>query len=533
MTTTPDAEAPDRLRSLLVSFSTLFGTSGIVLGCFVLLGWRLEGQHLLSAAGLLSLTPITGAVFVMTGFALRLSGEQSAASKRLMLACAGTAFALALLELAGFLGWETGIDALLLHSPFIAARSFVRADLSAVLNSVAISAALLTLDVETRGGHRPAQFLCVIGLALTLMTLGGYGYGLQPLSAQRSAVDVMEVNAALSFALLNLGILFARPDRGLMALALSEEPGGSTVRLLLPAMIIVPTILAWVRILVQKLGYYNTSTGAALFALAASMIYVALILWNASSIDLASKERRRADARTREAAEMKTEFVAIVSHELRTPLTSIKIVIDVVHDDPKLTDAERKNYLSVAKRNVDRLARLINEVLDFQKLEAGREEFNLLPHGINEIVAEVAETFAPVVREKGLELTTVLAPGLPPVVCDRDKISQVLINLTNNAVKFCGRGRVTLRTERADGALRFSVHDEGPGISPEDQKRLFKSFSQVVNSGKAKEGTGLGLAICRKIIEHHDGSIGVESASGKGTTFFFALPYGKERGGRS
>jgi signal transduction histidine kinase len=298
-------------------------------------------------------------------------------------------------------------------------------------------------------------------------------------------------------------------------------------------MIIVPTILAWVRLLVQKMGYYNTSTGAALFALSASMIYVALILWNASSINLASKERRRADARMREAAEMKTEFVAIVSHELRTPLTSIKIAIDVVHDEQNLTDSERKNYLVVAKRNVDRLARLINEVLDFQKLEAGREEFKLLPHGVNEIVAEVAETFAAVVREKGLELTLALEPGLPPVVCDRDRISQVVINFTNNAVKFAGRGRVTLKTQRANGAVRVSVHDEGPGIAPEDRKRLFNSFTQIVASGKAKEGTGLGLSICRKIIEHHDGTIGVESEPGQGTTFFFALPIGREPGTRT
>ena len=148
----------------------------------------------------------------------------------------------------------------------------------------------------------------------------------------------------------------------------------------------------------------------------------------------------------------------------------------------------------------------------------------LLAHNINELISETAETFEPIVRDKGLELKIVLSSAPAIAVCDRDKLCQVVVNLTNNAVKFCEHGRVTLRTELLAKSVRVYVQDEGPGISPEDQAKLFKSFSQVRSSGQSKEGTGLGLAICRKIIEHHNGRIGLESAPGKGATFYFEIP---------
>jgi signal transduction histidine kinase len=515
----------------LEAFAVLSGTSGMVLACFILLGWLLTGRSLLGLAmEFPALNPVTGLVFLAAGLSLRTSLKSDSGGKRLFYASSAVVLFVSILELAGYLGWDTGIDSILVRNSWFHTGVFLRADLSVVLNCTLLGAALASLDVEWRGGVRPAQFLSIAGLAISLMTLGGYGYGLSPLSTRQYSVTFLELNAALACAILHMGILCARAEKGLMVLALNEGPGGSTIRLLLPAMIIVPTALSWVRLFISHAGIRDTALGSSLFALASSLIYIVLILWNASSLNTIARERARVDARMREAAEMKAEFTAIVSHELRTPLTSIKIGIDMVHAEPDMPPDLRHSYLSVAKRNVDRLARLINEVLDFQKLESGKEEFKFLEHDVNEVLAEVAESFRVVAKEKGLEISVDPGADAGKAEIDRDKVTQVLINFTNNALKFAGRGVVTLRSRGTRGDVRLSVEDQGPGISPEDQRRLFRSFTQLRASGKTNEGTGLGLAICRKIIEHHDGRIGVESEPGKGTTFFFTVPRKAARG---
>ena len=229
-----------------------------------------------------------------------------------------------------------------------------------------------------------------------------------------------------------------------------------------------------------------------------------------------------------EAARMKTEFAAMVSHELRTPLAAIKMAIDMTLDGLAGTvSAEQRQLLSKAQNNVDRLARLVTEVLDFEKLETGRMQFDPRACDLNAVLTEVVETFSPVAKSKGLDLVVRPDGGLGDVVCDKDKITQVLVNFVNNAMKFSASGTVTVASTLEEGAARVSVRDEGPGISAEDQAKLFNSFVQLANGSKKAGGTGLGLAICRRIVESHGGRIGVESSPGRGANFFFTLPLRK------
>jgi len=236
--------------------------------------------------------------------------------------------------------------------------------------------------------------------------------------------------------------------------------------------------------------------------------------------------RNMTERRLKAQLDLKSQFISMVSHELRTPLTVIKDSVSVVLDESAgEINTDQRDFLVMAKSNVDRLSRLINNVLDFQKLDAGQMEFNKKENDINEIITEVKQTITSLLKSKELVLKVELAPDLPLLLIDKDKIIQVLVNLVSNAVKFCDEGHVAITTERLDNAVRVTVKDTGIGILEEDLPKLFKSFSQLTSHMTRKtSGTGLGLAISKKIIEEHGGQIWVESVFRKGSTFYFILP---------
>ncbi|MDD1777292.1 MAG: ATP-binding protein [Candidatus Helarchaeota archaeon] len=237
-------------------------------------------------------------------------------------------------------------------------------------------------------------------------------------------------------------------------------------------------------------------------------------------------DSKQAEGALMEAIKEKSDFTSTVSHELRTPLTAIKEGIAIVLDGTAgVLNAEQKDFLSLAKRNVDRLARLINDVLDFQKLEAHKMAFNIQENDINELVKEVHHTMAPLADKKSLGFALKLEEGLPRVKFDRDRIIQVLTNLVNNAIKFTEKGSIVIASSRGDNVIQVSVEDSGPGVKVEDMGRLFQQFGQLEEITERKTGgTGLGLAISKEIIEKHKGRIWAESEFGKGATFWFILP---------
>ncbi len=254
------------------------------------------------------------------------------------------------------------------------------------------------------------------------------------------------------------------------------------------------------------------------------------IEWEGETVYLASlrniTERKKEEEKLKEMIKMKSEFTSTVSHELRTPLTIIKegiaLVLDGLAGD---INEEQKELLGIAKKNVDRLARLINDVLDFQKLDSGKMKFNLEANDINQIVKDVYETMASSAKNVGLELLLELDSSLPRCSFDSDKITQVLTNLVTNALKFTEKGTITIKTTKTEDEVQVSVSDTGYGIRKEDTPKLFNRFEQLGNGGDRKTGgTGLGLAISKEIIERHGGKICVESNPGKGSKFTFTLP---------
>jgi len=212
-----------------------------------------------------------------------------------------------------------------------------------------------------------------------------------------------------------------------------------------------------------------------------------------------------------------------MSHEIRTPLNAILGFAQVLVRDPGLT-APQRDGLGTIQRGGEHLLSLINDLLDMAKIEAGRMSVQSAPFDLPRLVADTAAFFKPGAQERGLELH-LETPGVPRMVIgDKLHLRQVLINLMGNAIKFTLAGRVTLRVAPAGGdALRFSVQDTGPGMSPAEVARLFEPFTQTATGRQTGEGTGLGLALSSEFVRLMGGDLGVDSTPGQGTCFSFTL----------
>jgi signal transduction histidine kinase len=227
-----------------------------------------------------------------------------------------------------------------------------------------------------------------------------------------------------------------------------------------------------------------------------------------------------------EASQHKSQFLANMSHELRTPLNAILGYTELMADGAYGEPSEK--MLGILKRleaNGRHLLGLINDVLDLSKIEAGQLVLELSDYCVQDIAQTVRSTLEPLAADKKLGFKVEVAPQLPSGHGDGRRLTQVLINLVGNAIKFTDAGEVAIKAEANNGSFHVSVHDTGPGISAADQAKLFQEFQQADNAiTRKKGGTGLGLAISKRIIEMHGGKIWVESRLGQGSTFAFTLP---------
>jgi len=236
-------------------------------------------------------------------------------------------------------------------------------------------------------------------------------------------------------------------------------------------------------------------------------------------------------AQLAEASRHKSQFLANMSHELRTPLNAIlayaELIADGVYGEPpgKMLDVLRR-----IEANGKHLLGLINDVLDLSKIEAGQLVLELGDYSLKDIAQTVRSTLEPLATDKALAFKVEVEPGLPSGHGDKRRLTQVLLNLAGNAIKFTDRGEVAIAVGMMDGSFAVSVRDTGPGISAADQAKLFQEFQRTDSAvSRAKGGTGLGLAISKRIVEMHGGRIWIDSAPGRGSTFSFTLPLSAER----
>jgi signal transduction histidine kinase len=238
------------------------------------------------------------------------------------------------------------------------------------------------------------------------------------------------------------------------------------------------------------------------------------------------EEIREKSRQVEEASKHKSQFLANMSHELRTPLNAIlgytELVLDGIYGE---APEKMRNVLERIQTNGKHLLGLINDVLDLSKIEAGQLVLSLNDYSIKDMMQGVYVAVEPLAGNKKLNFKLEVPPNLPPARGDERRLSQVLLNLVGNAIKFTDTGEVAMKASAANGSYTIAVVDTGPGIAETDQAKIFEEFQQSESTHtKAKGGTGLGLAIAKQIVEMHGGRLWVESRLGTGSTFFFTVP---------
>jgi signal transduction histidine kinase len=239
----------------------------------------------------------------------------------------------------------------------------------------------------------------------------------------------------------------------------------------------------------------------------------------------AFEEQSKAVAELERVNKVKSEFVAIVSHEFRTPLTGIQGFSEMMRDE-ELTVAELKEYATDINKDARRLNRLVNEMLDLSRMESGRIALSLEPLDLNAIVQEISATMQPTAPKH--KFTMRLDDTLPLVMADRDKITQVVTNLANNAIKYAPNGgEIVMMTRTEANHAHLMVIDHGVGMPKDMVEHVFEPYSRVENgTTRSVNGTGLGLPIARQIVKLHGGRVWADSVEGKGSTFHCLIPVG-------
>ncbi|MFC1804996.1 ATP-binding protein [Candidatus Omnitrophota bacterium] len=245
-----------------------------------------------------------------------------------------------------------------------------------------------------------------------------------------------------------------------------------------------------------------------------------------AGIRLLNKELEGKNKQLRKIDELKSEFISVVSHELRTPLAITKEGISLILDGvPGEVNEKQQNILSTARSSIDRLARIINDLLDVSKIEAGRIELERRMTDIKELLRTVLISFDIPFKHKGIDLRVNLPSKPLELYIDKDRMIQVFTNLISNALKFTDKGFVEVSLREVDSGISCSIVDSGRGISKENMPKLFNKFQQFgLTAGPGEKGTGLGLSISKGIIEMHGGNIQAESELDKGTKVTFRLP---------
>jgi signal transduction histidine kinase len=390
----------------------------------------------------------------------------------------------------------------------------------------------LLLAVRDGRSEGPAQVLAVGSMAIALFVLIGYAYDVRSI-IRGTATIPMSLDVAVAVSLIGAGVAFARPDRGPMRLLAEDSPGGTLLRRTLPAFLVAPFVLGWLRLQGERAGLYETWFGVALMTALMAASFIGLTWWNAHALDRRERERLRArEALGRayealaEADRHKDEFLAVASHELRTPLNVVLGYLSFLQEGAGgALNPEQQAFADKGMAGVERLRLLIDDIVDYARIVSGRLPLDPVPTPYEALVEDVVAHLRPVAAARRIAIEVDAADvGLPCL--DGHRIGQVLAKLLDNGIKFTpDGGRIVVRVWRTGVRLQTAIADTGPGVGEDARARIFHPFHQAdMSTTRAFGGLGLGLPISKGIVEAHGGTIGFESGPGSGATFWFTLP---------
>ena len=516
--------SPSTLEMRCRSLSGILAGTVAVLGALVLVGWALDAPILKSVLpGLATMKPNTALCFVLGGVALglRVTPRDSTARWWIARLCAAAVLLIGMATLVEYLvRVNLGLDALLFREPHPALGSPYPERMSQMtaLSFTCAGSALLLLDA--RNARTTTQILTLVVALVSLTALVGYVYGVRALYAVDPFSSVA-LHTGVGLLALALGILCARPDRGMVAVVIGDTAGGAMARRLLPVALGLPLALGWLRLKGERAGLYPTAFGTGTYAVSNVMIFVAAILWYAATLSRSDAERQHAERELKRSNEELERFAYVASHDLQEPLRMIGSYVQLLGKRYKgKLDASADEFIAFALDGAQRMQRLIEDLLAFSRV--GTRGGAFAPTEVSAVLDRALASLKLAIEETG---ATVTRNGLPTVSADAGQLEHVFLNLISNALKFRGPKPPEIRivTEQHDGEWVFHVRDNGIGIDPEYFERIFIIF-QRLHGNSDYPGTGLGLAICKKIVERHGGRIWVESQPGQGATFSFTLP---------
>jgi signal transduction histidine kinase len=535
--------------SVCTAFSQCLGGVVTAVAATALVGWVIDNDALRTAGGIAMKTNTAiGLLCLGVSLVCLAPTRRGLRQTRLGIALAAISILIGGMTLVQHLtGIDFGIDQALFRevpgSP--ATTSPNRMGPPAALSFPLLGVALLLLS-RKRVDRAPAQPFALLVMVIALVPLLGYILGVREFYGVARYTGIA-LSTAAGFMLLGIGIVVARPDAGLMRRLLANDSGGLLLRRLIPAAVVVPVLVAWVRIQGERAGLYDQPFGRSLLVLGFMLIFTALTWWTGRAVQNHVEARARAEAAEREmhtrlmatlesernaraiaerSNRMKDEFLATLSHELRTPLNAILGWIQLlVHDRVGERDSQRG--LEAIERNSRLLVQLIEDLLDMSRIELGKVRLDVQSVDLAAVIDATLAAAAPAAAAKPVTLERRLDAAVGEVQGDPSRLQQVLWNLVSNAIKFTpAGGKVTVSLRRTSGHIELSVRDTGIGIDPEFLNQVFDRFRQADGSSTRRfGGLGLGLSIARQLTELHGGSLMAESGGpNRGATFTIRLP---------
>jgi len=556
------SEAPPVERNRFVKFfeylPRVAAIAVIIIGATVLTGWALDAPSLRGIGQTSQMMPSTAVCFVLSGLALLVQKTKAARWATLIAAIlSGIVLLISAMTLVEHsLGSNNlGLDLLLFRQQVMKSSATFpgRMAINTAAAFICIALGIVALPRDHRVNGVIAQVAGFGAVVIAFIALVGYAFGVRDFYSMQPFLG-MALLSSVAFLILGIGLMFSELRRGLPGLLADTGAAGVVARRLVPGTIILPVIFGMVRLAGEESGFFSSELATSLFAVADIVTFLLLVAWSARVLRNTDRkraelfvrerearvnsERARSDAETARAeaeaaraeAESangaKSDFLAVMSHELRTPLSAIMGYQELLADGiTGPINEQQSQQLGRIKASARHLLSLIDEILTFTRIDAGREEVTLERASLASILEPAAEIVEPLARARGLHIEVML-PANPVIVeTDAVKVRQMIVNLLSNAVKFTDRGRIILSGDQAGDQLVITVEDTGIGISQDHFERIFEPFWQVEQKATRRAGgTGLGLTVTRRLALLLGGDVTVKSTPGEGATFTVCLP---------